>query len=83
MAKYLLIIDIDDELLEDYENFYVDCDLRAERKNEMVNESIKYIEDCPLKPMPKVNDLKIDILSHDRFVDGWNKCLGEIIGEEE
>lgn len=51
--KAILVIDINDDYLEDYENFYVDYDLRAERKDVNVNESIRYVEDCPLKPMPQ------------------------------
>lgn len=87
MAKYLLIIDVNDELLEDYENFYVDYDLRAERKNENVNESIKYVEGCPLKPIPEKRHNnggdRIIGFYDSEFDDGYNACLEEILGEED
>ena len=81
--KAILIVDIDDELLEDYENFYVDYDLRAERKDENVNESIRYVEDCPLKPMPlKLETIEVDSkLAYQ--VEGYNICIEDILGEEE
>ena len=87
--KAILIIDIPDDLIDDYENFYVDYDLRGERKDINVNESIKYVEDCPLKPIPKKRREPGEKLKNNnssiyygdcRFVDGWNACIDEILG---
>lgn len=85
--KAILVIDINDELLEDYENFYVDYDLRAERKNDNVTESIRYVENCPLKPMPQKKEVK-NILQYSGLVEqyrkeGWNDCIDEILGGNE
>lgn len=40
------------------------------------------LEDCPLKVV-SLNNLKIDVVSHDRFVEGWNHCVKSILGETE
>ena len=89
--KAILVIDINDDYLEDYENFYVDYDLRAECKDDNVNESIRYVEDCPLKPMPTrklaifdPNDCDIEEeikIIHE--IEGYNRCIDEILGEKE
>lgn len=73
--KAILVVDISDDLFEDYENFYIDYDLRAEKKNENFTESIKYVEDCPLKPMP--GRMKHDDASAYKqgFTNGFNSCL--------
>ncbi len=61
--KLLLAIDIADDIAEDYENFTVDYDLRGTPKdNQRVNESIKYVEDYPLKPL---NDKALKISNKD------------------
>lgn len=84
--KAILIIDINDELLEDYEYFYVDYDLRAERKNENYTESIKFVEDCPLKSLPErkyaIQGMK-GYSSTLKKCEGWNECLDEILGVEQ
>ena len=83
--KAILVIDINDDYLEDYENFYVDYDLRAERKNENYNESIRYVEECLLKPIPKEKeDLYYPCNEYEQaFNEGYNACLDEILGEKE
>lgn len=61
--KLLLAIDIADDIAEDYENFTVDYDLRGTPKdNQQVIESIKYVEDYPLKPL---NDKALKISNKD------------------
>lgn len=80
--KAVLVIDVDDELLDDYEDFYVDYDLRALDKEDDFIDSIRYVEDCPLKAV-SLNNLKIDVVSHDRFVERWNHCVKSILGETE
>lgn len=91
--KAILVIDINDELLEDYENFYVDYDLRAERKDININESIRYVEDCPLKALPQKKEIQYPTtdgittvisseytLNDYLFDKGYNKCIDEILG---
>lgn len=52
--KAILVIDIPDDVTEAYEDFTVDYDLRGTPKEDQkVNESIKYVEDYPLKPISK------------------------------
>lgn len=91
MSKAILVIDMPDDLFEYYENFYVDYDLRAERKNAMIVESIKYVEECPIKPLPNKNDSKIPYISNRikmtdgeevAYYMGYNACIDEILGEE-
>lgn len=82
--KAVLIIDINDELIEDYENLYVEYDLRGELKNDNVVESIRYVEDCPLKPLPQNKDFEwTDSFGIHNFKKGFNACLNEILGDEE
>lgn len=92
--KAVLVIDIADDVADAYEDFTVDYDLRGTPKdNQTVNESIKYVEDCPLKPMPskKVPVFDPNSASYDEEyekrimdeIDGWNACLDEIMGETE
>ena len=84
--KAILVIDIADDVTEAYEDFTVDYDLRGTPKDDQkVNESIKYVEDCPLKPMPN----KLDANDWHRMFGGtykereakgygWNACLKEV-----
>lgn len=56
--KAILVIDIPDDVAEAYEDFTVDYDFRGTPKDDQkVIESIKYVEDCPLKPMPETRDV--------------------------
>lgn len=51
--KLLLVIDVADDAAENYKDFTVDYDLRGTPiDDEKVNESIEYVEDCPLRPLP-------------------------------
>lgn len=88
--KAILVIDINGELLEDYDNFYVDYYLRAKKKNTNVDEIVKYVEYCNLKLLP--NKIKIpsipENVSHWAWAKykyhakGWNDCLDELLGED-
>lgn len=79
--RLVLVIDVADDLVEDYKDFTVDYDLRGTPiDDEKVNESIEYIEDCPLKPMP--HKLQADWYT-DGYKEGFNACLEEITGETE
>ena len=61
--KLLLVIDIADDIADDYGDFTVDYDLRGTPKdNQQVIESIKYVEDYPLKPL---NDKALKIGNKD------------------
>lgn len=80
----LAIIDVDDDLFEDYENFFIEYDLRAERKNENFIESIKFVEDCRLIPIPKkdfIDEAEFYQTKEEyiAYVEGWTDCLGEIL----
>lgn len=88
--KYVLVIDVADDIAEDYEDFTVDYDFRGTPKeNQMVNESIKYIENAEPRPLPK----KMDETEYMQKVNsdgdwyeqviGWNMCIDEITGETE
>lgn len=81
--KAILLIDINDELLEDYDYIYVDYDLRAERKNENYTESIKFVEDCPLKPLPTTKQIENLICKKGYGFMEFEELLDEILGEEE
>lgn len=79
--KLLLVIDVADDVAEAYEDFTVDYDLRGTPKEDRtVNKSIKYVEDCPLKPMPQKKEI---LDSRMKTAIGWNACLDEITGETE
>lgn len=85
MTKMLAVIDVDDNLFEDYEYFFIEYDLRAERKNENFIESIKFVEDCCLIPIPKRKDefVKLDSWILTDIINaehrGYNKCIIEIL----
>lgn len=51
--KFVLVINLADDVAEAYEDFTVDYDLRGTPKEDRtVNESIKYIEDAEPRPLP-------------------------------
>lgn len=83
--KLLLVINVADDVAEAYEDFTVDFDLRGTPKdNQEVNESIKYVEGCPLKPMPKRVLHEYEQVDDEYgYVEGWNACLDEMTGETE
>ena len=89
--KAILVIDIADDIAEAYEDFTVDYDLRGTPKDDQkVNESIRYVEDCPLKPMPKkeiVPERKIGGMTMNYLelaeARGRNKVINELLGETE
>ncbi len=79
--KAILVIDIPDDVAEAYEDFTIDYDLRGTPKDDQkVNESIKYVEDCPLKPMPKKKNTQLTEYNMIEVIyeNGWNECLAEI-----
>ena len=87
--KYVLVIDIADDVAETYEDFTVDYDLRGTpKKDRTVNESIKCVEDADVRPLPQ--KLKIDktlnFYGYENFIQGtlamgFNACLDAITGE--
>lgn len=83
MTKAILVIDINDDLLEDYENFYVDYQLFAHIKDSGENEFIDRNIFCPLKPMPEKISHSFDS-PYDHYdnwkIDGYNECIDEILG---
>ena len=77
--KLLLVIDVADDVAEAYEDFTVDYDLRGTPKDDPItSESIRYVEDCPLKPMPEKMRTDADDIEEDSYCQGWNECLEEI-----
>lgn len=82
--KLLLVIDVADDVAEDYEDFTVDYDLRGTPKDdEKVNESIKYVEDADVRPLPQKKPNQGYYCETQVYSDGWNACLEEILGETE
>ena len=90
--KAILVIDIGDELLENYDDFTVNYELKAtDRKRYKVSviESIRYVEDCPLRPMPEkktkiiTENGKEPLLTTVAYLNGLNYCLNEIGGKNE
>lgn len=89
--KFVLVINLADDVAEAYEDFTVDYDLRGTPKEDRtVNESIKYIEDAEPKPLPPKLDAndwhrmfsgKYDIREAKGY--GWNVCRDVITGEAE
>ena len=87
--KLLLVIDLADDWAEDYKDFTVDYDLRGTPiDDEKVNESIKYVEDADVKPLPERMSNHIQVLGENGrysrgFIDGWNAYLNVILGDTE
>jgi len=88
--KFVLVIDVADDVAESYEDFTVDYDFRGTPKEDRtVNESIKYIEDAepiplPNRWIPQVNGLSTEQqIRNIDFASGWNACLKKITGETE
>ena len=82
--KVILVIDIADDVAEAYEDFTVDYDLRGTPKDDQkVNESIKYVEDADVRPLPNkwYEDGSTSFAMG--IARGFNKCLDEIMGETE
>ena len=75
--KMMLIVDVDDELLEDYENFCVDYGLRAKRKDNNVTVTVRYAGDCPLKPLPE--RMHGYTYYNAALSSGWNALLDTIL----
>lgn len=89
--KAIAIVDIDDELIEEYEDFAIECNLIATSKEESSwRDSVRWLGAVKLKPLPKKRnehwlcneswDLESIINAENR---GWNACIDEIVGEEE
>lgn len=90
--KLLLVIDVADDVAEAYEDFTVDYNLFGTPKEDpSFNENIRYVEDCPLRPLPQKMTVDEDyrsIMWWDDDCDtayscGYNGCLYDILGEEE
>jgi len=81
--KFVLVIDVADDVAEAYDGFTVDYDLRGTPKEDQkVNESIKYVEDARLRPLPK----RIPPNEYGNITPYgsiWNACLDAIVGETE
>ena len=68
----------------------VGCKLKGDRLNDVFSERPTW---CPLKPMPQKKEVKGDFykqreIAMDRndlidFDKGYNKCIDEILGEQE
>ena len=76
--KFVLVINVADDVAEAYEDFTVDYDLRGTPKEDRtVNESIKYVEDADVRPLPQKIEGK-----REKFMPtyslGWNDCLDAV-----
>ncbi len=77
--KFVLVIDVADDVVEAYEDFTVDYDFRGTPKEDrMVNESIKYIEDAEPRPLPQKVEMDLNEY-YEGMADGWNACIEKII----
>lgn len=90
MSKAILVIDIPDDFFEYYgnfyEQFYVECDLRAKHKYENEDHSLGLIQECQIKPMlTHVTDRNTFAIEnkHMNYQDGYNACIGEILRGEK
>ena len=81
--KFVLVIDVADDVVEAYEDFTVDYDFRGTPKEDRtVNESIKYIEDAEPRPLPKrIPTNEYGYMTP--YGSVWNACIDEITGENE
>lgn len=81
--KFVLVINVADDVVEAYEDFTVDYDFRGTPKEDQtVNESIKYIEGAEPRPLPQKVDMGLNDY-YEGMADGWNACIDEIMGETE
>ena len=84
--KFVLVIDVADDVVEAYEDFTVDYDFRGTPKEDRtVNESIKYVEDAEPKPLPRKRDIDKTLefggyknIIQESLARGYNACLKEI-----
>lgn len=87
--KFVLVIDVADDVAEAYEDFTVDYDFRGTPKEDRtVNESIKYVEDADVRPLPQKmtmeKALKMERVGAIKDIyTTWDACLAEITGETE
>lgn len=84
--KFVLVIDVADDVTEAYEDFTVDYDFRGTPKEDRtVNESIKYVEDADVRPLPLKGTMEnvIECEYNRGFVDGRNHCIELVTGETE
>lgn len=81
--KLLLVIDVADDVAKNYKALTVNYDLRGDYGE--WDESIKYVEDCPLRPLPQKRNecYYYGELAKNDFAVGFNACLEEITGETE
>lgn len=76
--RFVLVIDLAEDVAEDYKDFTVDYDLRGTPiDDEKVNESIKYVEDAEVKALPHSKQIENRWFSYDYSI-GWNDCLEEL-----
>ena len=78
--KLLLVIDVADDVAKNYKALTVNYDLRGDYGEWY--ESIKYVEDCPLIPLPQKVEMDMNEY-YEGLADGWNACIDEIMGEPE
>lgn len=85
--KAVIVIDIPDDYYNDpnLTDWAVDYDLRYVNIEDSVNESLRYMEDVPLRTLPQPLDLAKypDGSITKDIAEGYNMCLKEITGETE
>lgn len=91
--KYIAVIEIPDEYLEEDDDGLVYKDLtldwQARGKKENIHEMICYDEDTPLRPLPEkaaVDESMLGIGFDDFntiYYLGFNECIDKITGETE
>ena len=76
--KYILVIDVADDVAKNYKALTVNYDLRGDYGE--WDESIKYVEDAKPRPLPRHKITEFNSASDYNFGynDGWNMCCEEL-----
>lgn len=89
--RAVLVIDIPDDYYNDpnLTDWAVDYDLRYVNIEDNVNESLRYVEDVPLRPLPEKKEYEIEEdtgfpknLEYSIYCAGRNECIDEITGDK-
>ena len=81
MSKFVLVIDVVDGFFKNPADVFADV---VVYKKESLEDQCDYSQRiyrcwCPVKKMPE----KEIVRGFDRYEEGWNECINEILGEGE
>lgn len=87
--KKILVIDIPDEMCDDYDEWYLvsgdEIQLRYEEDGALMHYKDLGMN-LELKPMPEKKGVSLKEAIGEKcscYSDGWNDCIDEILGEEK